>query len=107
MQQWLLYSLLPRLWYWDSSDERVCKGQESCIDIVGLYNNMSCYFYILRLLLVLQLAREKGCTKMSWIVMDNSREIEFYEKMGGKIKKDWLTMKLTEPELGDLAFQET
>ena len=39
--------------------------------------------------------------------MDNSREIEFYEKMGGKIKKDWLTMKLTEPELGDLASRET
>ena len=44
---------------------------------------------------------------MSWVVMDNSREIKFYEKLGGKIKKDWLTMMLKEPELGDLASGET
>ena len=53
-------------------------------------------------LCVFQLAHEEGCTNMTWIVMDNFTEIEFYEKMGGKIKKDWLTMKLTEPELENL-----
>ena len=51
-----------------------------------------------------QLARGEGCTSMTWQVMDwNTKAKGFYENIGGKIKKDWLTMTLIEPELGNLA----
>ena len=41
---------------------------------------------------------------MTWQVMDwNTKAKGFYENIGGKIKKDWLTMTLIEPELGNLA----
>ena len=43
---------------------------------------------------------------MTWMVLNNSREIQFYEKLGGEIKKDWSIMKLTEPNLGNIASRE-
>ncbi|CAI8016286.1 Thialysine N-epsilon-acetyltransferase [Geodia barretti] len=51
-----------------------------------------------------KLAREEGCTNMTWQLMDwNAKAKQFYERIGADIKKGWLTMKLTEPGLGNLA----
>jgi hypothetical protein len=41
---------------------------------------------------------------MTWQLMDwNTKAKQFYERIGGDIKKGWLTMKLAEPGLGNLA----
>jgi len=48
--------------------------------------------------LLLELARlavEKGCARFQWQVLDwNTPAIEFYESLGAKQMKEWLTMRV-------------
>ena len=45
---------------------------------------------------------------MIWQVLDwNTRAAELYERIGGKILKELLTIKLVQPELGTFASRET
>ena len=54
--------------------------------------------------MLFQLAHKEGCTHMKWQVMGwNTKAVRFYERIGGEFKKDWLTVKLSEPGLGKLA----
>jgi GNAT superfamily N-acetyltransferase len=40
-------------------------------------------------------ARRRGCGRMEWVVLDwNKNAIQFYEKLGAKHLKEWLTYRL-------------
>ena len=59
--------------------------------------------------LLVHLARvavEKGCGRYQWQVLDwNTPSIEFYESLGAKVMKEWLTMRVTGEALIALAAQ--
>ena len=39
---------------------------------------------------------EQGCGRYQWQVLDwNAPSIEFYESLGAKVMKEWLTMRVT------------
>ena len=43
-----------------------------------------------------QLAVEQGCGRYQWQVLDwNTPSIEFYESLGAKVMKEWLTMRVS------------
>jgi diamine N-acetyltransferase len=43
-----------------------------------------------------QLAVEQGCGRYQWQVLDwNTPSIEFYDALGAKVMKEWLTMRVT------------
>ena len=45
---------------------------------------------------------------MIWQVLDwNTRAAELYERIGGKFLREWLTIRMTQPELGKFASGET
>jgi hypothetical protein len=45
---------------------------------------------------------------MMWQVLDwNTRAAGLYERIGGKILKEWLAIRLIQPELGKFASAET
>ena len=53
------------------------------------------------------MACEEGCARMVWQVADwNDRAAKFYQKVGGKIIKEWLTVRMLQPQLGMFASGE-
>ncbi|HTS71350.1 MAG TPA: GNAT family N-acetyltransferase [Terriglobia bacterium] len=43
-----------------------------------------------------KVAVEKGCGRYQWQVLDwNTPSIEFYESLGAKVMKEWLTMRVS------------
>lgn len=51
-----------------------------------------------------QIARERGCTRFQWQVLDwNTPAIEFYERIGARHLKDWYTYRLEGGALHNLA----
>jgi GNAT superfamily N-acetyltransferase len=59
--------------------------------------------------LLVHLARvavEKGCGRYQWQVLDwNTPAIEFYESLGAKVMREWLTMRVSGEALVGLAAQ--
>ena len=59
--------------------------------------------------LLVHLARvavEKGCGRYQWQVLDwNTPAVEFYESLGARVMKEWLTMRVTGEALEKLAEQ--
>lgn len=57
--------------------------------------------------LLLRLAKaavEEGCGRFEWQVLDwNKPSIEFYQSLGAKVMKEWLTMRVSGAELLQLA----
>ena len=53
------------------------------------------------------LAVERGCGRFEWRVLDwNEPSIRFYEALGATIMKEWLLVRMTEPEFARLAAGE-
>jgi GNAT superfamily N-acetyltransferase len=51
-----------------------------------------------------QIAVEKGCYGMRWQVLDwNQPAIDFYDSLGGKMLKEWITVRLMGEALEKLA----
>ena len=50
------------------------------------------------------LARDRGCGRLEWRVLDwNQPSIRFYESLGGSLMKEWVLVRMTEPEFRRLA----
>ncbi len=55
-----------------------------------------------------KIAVEEGCGRFEWQVLDwNAPAIEFYQSLGAKVMKEWLTMRLTGEALQKLAAGRT
>ena len=53
------------------------------------------------------LARERGCGRLEWRVLDwNEPSIRFYESLGATLMKEWVLVRMTEPEFRALALGE-
>jgi GNAT superfamily N-acetyltransferase len=51
-----------------------------------------------------KIAVEEGCGRFEWQVLDwNTPAIEFYQSLGARVMKEWLTMRVTGKALHDLA----
>lgn len=47
-----------------------------------------------------KLAVDQGCGRFQWQVLDwNTPSIEFYESLGAKVMKEWLTMRMSGEQL--------
>jgi GNAT superfamily N-acetyltransferase len=58
------------------------------------------------LLRLAKLAVEEDCGRFEWQVLDwNTPALEFYQSLGAKVMKEWLTMRVTGDELMKLAAQ--
>lgn len=55
------------------------------------------------LLKVASIARDRGCQRMDWSVLDwNQPAIDFYESLGARIQREWLLVRLDEEALRKL-----
>lgn len=46
---------------------------------------------------LIELARQKNCGRVEWVVLDwNQSAIDFYKSMGAKPMNDWIVFRLTE-----------
>lgn len=53
------------------------------------------------------LATERNCGRFEWRVLDwNEPSIRFYEALGATVMKEWLLVRMTEPEFTRLAAGE-
>ena len=51
-----------------------------------------------------QIAKERGCGRMEWAVLDwNDPAIQFYRKLGAKPMEEWTVFRLTEEGIAKLA----
>jgi GNAT superfamily N-acetyltransferase len=51
-----------------------------------------------------RIAVRKGCGRMEWAVLDwNTPSIGFYERLGARLRRDWILTRLTGPALAALA----
>ncbi len=51
-----------------------------------------------------ELARERDCGRLEWRVLDwNEPSIRFYESLGASVMKEWLLVRMTQPEFATLA----
>jgi GNAT superfamily N-acetyltransferase len=51
-----------------------------------------------------QIARERGCGRMEWAVLDwNEPAVQFYRKLGGKPNEEWTIYRLTTDGIAALA----
>jgi GNAT superfamily N-acetyltransferase len=51
-----------------------------------------------------QIARERGCGRMEWSVLDwNDPAIQFYKKLGAKPMDEWTVYRLTGDGIASLA----
>jgi GNAT superfamily N-acetyltransferase len=51
-----------------------------------------------------QIAKERGCGRMEWAVLDwNEPAIEFYRKLGATPMHEWTVFRLTEEKIAKLA----
>lgn len=49
-------------------------------------------------------ALEKGCGRMEWQALDwNINAIQFYERMGGRHLKEWISFRMDEADISELA----
>jgi GNAT superfamily N-acetyltransferase len=54
-----------------------------------------------------RIAAEKGCGRYQWQVLDwNEPSIKFYEAMGGRVLREWLTVRVEGEDLERLARVE-
>jgi GNAT superfamily N-acetyltransferase len=50
------------------------------------------------------IAKERGCGRMEWAVLDwNEPAIQFYKKLGAEPMKEWTVFRLTQEEIAKLA----
>lgn len=50
------------------------------------------------------IAAERGCGRLEWRVLDwNEPSIRFYESLGAQLLREWLLVRMTEPEFARLA----
>ena len=50
------------------------------------------------------LARDRGCGRLEWRVLDwNEPSIRFYESLGASLMKEWILVRMTEPDFRALA----
>ena len=55
-----------------------------------------------------RIARERGCGRMEWAVLDwNDPAIQFYRKLGAQPMDEWTVFRLTREGIGKLAEQPT
>ena len=53
-----------------------------------------------------QIAKERGCGRMEWAVLDwNEPAIQFYRKLGAKPMHEWTVFRLTPEEIRNLATE--
>ena len=53
---------------------------------------------------VARIAVRRGCGRMEWTVLDwNTPSIRFYERLGARLRKDWILTRLTGEPLRHLA----
>jgi GNAT superfamily N-acetyltransferase len=51
-----------------------------------------------------KIAVTRGCGRMEWTVLDwNRPAIRFYQRLGAKLRKEWILTRLTGPALQRLA----
>lgn len=51
-----------------------------------------------------RIAVRRGCGRMEWTVLDwNTPSIGFYERLGARLRRDWILTRLTGPPLRRLA----
>jgi GNAT superfamily N-acetyltransferase len=51
-----------------------------------------------------RVARERGCGRMEWAVLDwNEPALRFYQSLGARQMKEWIVHRLTTVEIGRLA----
>jgi GNAT superfamily N-acetyltransferase len=59
------------------------------------------------LLRLAKMAVDEGCGRFEWQVLDwNTPAIEFYQSLGAKVMKEWLTMRVSGEDLARLAGRE-
>jgi len=59
------------------------------------------------LLRLAKVAVDEDCGRFEWQVLDwNTPAIEFYQSLGARVMKEWLTMRVTGNELMTLAAQD-
>jgi len=47
-----------------------------------------------------RIAKRRGCGRMEWAVLDwNTPSIRFYQKLGAKLRREWILTRLTGPAL--------
>ena len=57
---------------------------------------------------VARLAKERGCGRLEWAVLDwNEPAIAFYRKLGGRMRDDWRIFRVTGNALDELSRQST
>ena len=55
-----------------------------------------------------KIARERGCGRMEWAVLDwNEPAIEFYRKLGAKPMEEWTVFRLTSDGIAKLAQSDS
>ncbi|MFN2623071.1 MAG: N-acetyltransferase family protein [Chthoniobacterales bacterium] len=55
-----------------------------------------------------QIAKERGCGRMEWAVLDwNEPAIQFYRKLGATPMHEWTVFRLTEEEIASLAGSDS
>jgi len=53
-----------------------------------------------------QLARERGCGRLEWRVLDwNQPSIDFYKSLGASLMPEWILVRMTDGEFGALAIK--
>jgi GNAT superfamily N-acetyltransferase len=56
---------------------------------------------------VMRIARERGCRRSEWVVLDwNQRAKNFYESLGAKILNDWRLCRMDEAAINRLVFKD-
>jgi GNAT superfamily N-acetyltransferase len=51
-----------------------------------------------------RIAKRRGCGRMEWAVLDwNTPSIRFYQKLGAKLRRQWILTRLTGAPLSRLA----
>ena len=54
-----------------------------------------------------RIARERGCGRMEWAVLDwNEPALKFYRSLGARQMKEWIVHRLTPVEIGKLAEEK-
>jgi GNAT superfamily N-acetyltransferase len=60
------------------------------------------------LIYLAKIARERGCGRMEWAVLDwNEPAINFYRKLGAKPMHEWTVFRLTPSDIAELADSST
>jgi GNAT superfamily N-acetyltransferase len=56
---------------------------------------------------VMRIARERGCRRSEWVVLDwNQRAKNFYESLGAKILNEWRLCRMDEAAINRLVFKD-